>query len=199
METALVSYLLLFGAGACGFLLVTLLIGKLLRPTAPNREKLEIYECGEPTIGTSWVQFDLRFYVVALLFVIFDVELAFFFPWAVVFGRATALADPRIAAAAESGAGASNTRAELTAALTGEPIDQAARNVIKPKSARSLAWLALADIAVFFGVLLVGFAYLWKQGDIDWVRARTAEEREEAGTPRTEPAHVVEAVGTGRG
>ena len=46
----------------------------------PNAEKLEVYECGEPTIGSSFVQFDLRFYVVALLFIIFDVEVAFFFP-----------------------------------------------------------------------------------------------------------------------
>ena len=55
-------------------------------------EKLEVYECGEPTIGSSFVQFDLRFYVVALLFIIFDVEVAFFFPWAAVFGKATQLA-----------------------------------------------------------------------------------------------------------
>ena len=52
-----------------------------------------MYECGEPTIGSSFVQFDLRFYVVALLFIIFDVEVAFFFPWANVFGKATQLKD----------------------------------------------------------------------------------------------------------
>ena len=57
-------------------------------------EKLEIYECGEPAVGSSYVQFDLRFYVVALLFIIFDVEVAFFFPWATVFGKATHLATP---------------------------------------------------------------------------------------------------------
>ena len=66
----------------------------LLRPAKMNAEKGEIYECGEPTVGSAWVQFDLRFYVVALLFVIFDVEMAFFFPWAVVFGKANQLADP---------------------------------------------------------------------------------------------------------
>ena len=57
----------------------------------------EAFECGEPTIGSSYIQFDLRFYVVALLFIIFDVEVAFFFPWALVFGGATQLADPRLA------------------------------------------------------------------------------------------------------
>ena len=67
----------------------------MIRPSDPTKEKLEIYECGEPTIGSSFVQFDLRFYVVALLFIIFDVEVAFFFPWATVFGKVDALADPR--------------------------------------------------------------------------------------------------------
>ena len=52
-----------------------------------------MYECGEQPIGTAWVQFDLRFYVVALLFIIFDVEVVFFFPWAVVFGNTMQLAD----------------------------------------------------------------------------------------------------------
>ena len=78
------------------FLFVNLLVGRFLRPRLPNQEKLEVYECGEPTIGSSFVQFDLRFYVVALLFIIFDVEVAFFFPWATVFGKATQLTSPNM-------------------------------------------------------------------------------------------------------
>ena len=66
--------------------------GRLVRPEKPSPEKAEVYECGESPIGSAWVQFDLRFYVVALLFVIFDVEVAFFFPWATVFGKANTLA-----------------------------------------------------------------------------------------------------------
>src|SRR5439155_120223 len=73
-------------------------VGCFLRPSKMDAEKGSIYECGEPTVGSAWVQFDLRFYVVALLFVIFDVEMAFFFPWAVVFGQANQLADPRLPA-----------------------------------------------------------------------------------------------------
>src|SRR5215475_6121676 len=88
----LAAYLLLFTAVGVGFILVHLLAGKLIRPNTPDSEKGTIYECGEPTIGSAWVQFDLRFYVVALLFVIFDVEVAFFFPWAVVFGKANTTA-----------------------------------------------------------------------------------------------------------
>src|SRR4051812_7796222 len=92
--TVVAAYLALFVAVGFLFLFANLLVGKFLRPVEPNVEKLEVYECGEPTIGSSFVQFDLRFYVVALLFIIFDVEVAFFFPWATVFGKATHLMDP---------------------------------------------------------------------------------------------------------
>ncbi len=66
-----------------------LVVGRFVRPKLPHPEKAAAYECGEPAIGSSWVQFDLRFYVVALVFVIFDVEIALFYPWAVVFGGGT--------------------------------------------------------------------------------------------------------------
>src|SRR5262249_41374813 len=89
--TELVGFLLVFLAVGIGFIFVHLLAGKFIRPAKPDAEKMTIYECGEPTIGGAWIQFDLRFYVVALLFVIFDVEVAFFFPWAAVFGEAQAL------------------------------------------------------------------------------------------------------------
>src|SRR6186713_67890 len=98
--TPLAAYLLLFVAVGTGFIFVHLLAGKLLRPSKPSAEKGTIYECGEPTIGSAWIQFDLRFYVVALLFVIFDVEVAFFFPWAEVFGKSTHLMDPNFGTAA---------------------------------------------------------------------------------------------------
>src|SRR5262249_11570220 len=89
--TSLVASLLLFVAVGAGFIFVHLVAGKFFRPNKPGAEKGTIYECGEPTIGSAWIQFDLRFYVVALLFVIFDVEGAFFFPWAEVFGKANAV------------------------------------------------------------------------------------------------------------
>src|SRR6187401_3689962 len=90
-----VGYLLIFTGIGVAFVLVNLTVGWFLRPSKPDPEKGTIYECGEPTIGSAWVQFDLRFYVVALLFVIFDVEVAFFFPWAEVFGKANAIANTR--------------------------------------------------------------------------------------------------------
>jgi len=90
--SGLVGYLVLFVLIGVGFIFIHLVIGKLVRPARPDAEKMTIYECGEPTIGSAWIQFDLRFYVVALLFVIFDVEVAFFFPWAVVFGQSNSLA-----------------------------------------------------------------------------------------------------------
>ena len=94
----LVFFLLVFTVVAVVFLFMHLMMGSVIRPNRPDAEKLTIYECGEPTVGSAWVQFDLRFYVVALLFVIFDVEVAFFFPWAVVFGKANALSNPNLAA-----------------------------------------------------------------------------------------------------
>src|SRR5262245_65796340 len=92
----LVGYLLLFVATGVGFIWIHLMVGKLIRPARPDAEKMTIYECGEPTIGSAWVQFDVRYYVIALLFVIFDVEVAFFFPWAVVYGKLTDLAKAEI-------------------------------------------------------------------------------------------------------
>ena len=83
----LLAYVLLFTLVGAAFILVNLLVGALVRPMKPDVEKGSVYECGEPTVGTSWIQFDLRLYVVALLFVIFDVETVFMFPWVVIFDK----------------------------------------------------------------------------------------------------------------
>ena len=64
---------------------IPLLIQKLLAPNNPNPDKQATYECGEESEGSAWVQFNIRFYVVALIFLIFDVEVVFLFPWAIVF------------------------------------------------------------------------------------------------------------------
>lgn len=60
-------------------------LGLLLRPSNPNPVKLSTYECGEPPSGPAWINFNIRFYLIALVFVIFDVELAFVYPVTVVF------------------------------------------------------------------------------------------------------------------
>jgi NADH-quinone oxidoreductase subunit A len=197
--TAIVAYLALFATVGFVFLFANLLIGKLVRPWLPNEEKQEVYECGEPTIGSSFVQFDLRFYVVALLFIIFDVEVAFFFPWATVGGKVTQLAadgSPVLAADLDPDAPADQLSEvalaryfELGITDTSVPtLDDAAagelgiandtiarQRTALQQSARQLALMSLADIGVFFGVLLVGFAYVWKRGDLDWVRATTRQ------------------------
>jgi NADH-quinone oxidoreductase subunit A len=125
----------LFGALAIVFVLGGLVASAIVRPRVPNPEKSAVYECGEPPIGSSWVQFDLRFYIVALVYLIFDVEVALFYPWAVVWGNAAAVAKS-----------------------IGSQV-YAVRQV------------ALVDMLFFFGVLLVGFAYLWRFGYLDWVRS----------------------------
>jgi len=174
--TDLVGHFLLFTVLGVVFLLLPLVIGLFVRPTNPTTQKLAAYECGEPTIGSSYVQFDLRFYVVALLFIIFDVEVAFFFPWAAVFGGATQLLDARLTP---------DARMQISEKLLNHPAGTlATENVVTPVVAHSLAMSGLVDILVFFGVLLVGFAYVWKRGDLDWVRALTAEKAQRDATTR---------------
>jgi NADH-quinone oxidoreductase subunit A len=117
------------------FVLANLVVGSLVRPKVPQIQKQSVYECGEEAIGTSWVQFDLRFYIVALVFLIFDVEVALFYPWAVAWGSAV----------------------ELGRQLGMEVF--------------AFRLVGLIDMLFLFGVLLVGFAYLWRFGYLDWVRS----------------------------
>jgi NADH-quinone oxidoreductase subunit A len=65
------------GLVLCGLMLG---LGALLRPSNPTTSKLSTYECGEPPSGNAWINFNIRFYLIALVFVIFDVELAFIYP-----------------------------------------------------------------------------------------------------------------------
>jgi NADH:ubiquinone oxidoreductase subunit 3 (subunit A) len=128
VPTALPSGMLTSYAGvlafivvALGFLVVNLIAWKVLRPSRYSEEKLTTYECGENPTGSAWVQFNIRFYVFALIFIIFDVEAVFLLPWAVVF--------------------------------------------------RDLGMLAFVEGLVFIGILVVALAYVWRKGDLEWVRA----------------------------
>jgi NADH-quinone oxidoreductase subunit A len=193
LETSVgvVGYLALFGSIGFAFIFINLLVGRYLRPHNPYKEKLEIYECGEPAIGSSFVQFDLRFYVVALVFIIFDVEVAFLFPWATVFGKLSSLAhDPRplVASAGDTPSlspAASGVYRELgvdvaTASGGAFPSEQALRygqfgsdGQLEFAGLEQMMAFAFVAVAVFFVVLLVGFAYEWRTGALDWVRAMT--------------------------
>src|SRR5262249_47924578 len=157
--------------------------------------------------GSAWIQFDLRFYVVALLFVIFDVEVAFFFPWAEVFGKANDIAAmPNPTTAREyqqyartvlvlvpAYADPKSKDREFLQSIADADTDEKFEALRKQMGgtfesrfgvifqsnrpeAGGLAWIAFGEIVVFFGVLLVGFAYLWKRGDLAWVRSVAAEE-----------------------
>ncbi len=120
--------LLIFAVLAVGFVALNLVIARLLRPRLRvEGDKLEIYECGEPTVGQAWVRFDIRFYSVALMFVVFDVEVALLVPWGVIF-----------------------------------------RDFVE----RGLGGLAFLEAGAFLVVLLVGLAYVWARGDIDWAPER---------------------------
>ncbi|MGK9116402.1 MULTISPECIES: NADH-quinone oxidoreductase subunit A [Sphingobacteriaceae] len=109
--------------------LFTLLLGKLLSPRKPSSAKSSTYECGEVARGSSWVQFNSRFYVIALVFLLFDVEMVFIFPWTTIFGAADLIhADGR------------------------------------------WGWYTLAEMFIFIGILLVGLLYVWKKGDLEWIK-----------------------------
>ncbi len=72
----------ILGLGLCA---IHLALGRLLRPHNPEAKKLTTYECGEPPTGGAWINFNIRFYLIALVFVIFEIEIAFIVPVAVVF------------------------------------------------------------------------------------------------------------------
>ena len=187
----LVGYLTLFILIAVALVFGGLLLGRFLRPDNPTPIKRETYECGEPSVGTADIQFDIRFYVVALVFLIFDVEVALFFPWATVFGKATHLAsatinmedrqerlielgvakgiDPVAKPEATSMVGVKTT----VVSSGGDSVSSLASDSSTSVQAwgRQLAGMALCDILVFFGILMVGFAYVWFKGDLTWVRA----------------------------
>jgi NADH-quinone oxidoreductase subunit A len=74
---------------AAGFVLVSMIAGKFIRPDNPYPEKVETYECGEAPVGQAWFNFNPRFYIIALIYIVFDVEIAFIYPIATVFRRWT--------------------------------------------------------------------------------------------------------------
>ncbi|GAA4788568.1 hypothetical protein GCM10023231_16000 [Olivibacter ginsenosidimutans] len=109
--------------------LLTLFLGKFLSPKKPTAAKLSTYECGEVVQGSSWVQFNARFYVIALVFLLFDVEMAFIFPWTTIFGSSELIhADDR------------------------------------------WGWYTLAEMFIFIGILLIGLVYVWRKGDLEWIK-----------------------------
>ena len=128
---------LVFLVVACGFILGSMVLGRVIRRHRPDPEKLSTYECGEETIGTAWVQFNVRFYIVALIFLIFDVEIAVLFPWTTVFAEA---------------------------------------KVMGP--------LAFIEMSVFLVILLVGFAYVWVKGDLEWLKSLGEVRQEPRGEER---------------
>ena len=109
---------LLFIAVAIGLGSVLIVIGMLAGPRHPESEKLSPYECGFEAFEDARMKFDVRYYLIAILFIIFDLEIAFLFPWAVVFTK--------------------------------------------------IGSIALIEMALFIALLVVGFAYVWKKGALEW-------------------------------
>jgi NADH-quinone oxidoreductase subunit A len=182
----IVGYLALFVGFGLAFVFVNLLVGFFVRPSNPHSEKGEIYECGEPAIGSSYIQFDLRFYIVALLFIIFDVEVAFFFPWATVFGKSEHLAEMASSnQAVLAGQLTDNAKSLFTELGVRDLSNVVASNEAIFAASKTLAWITLADIGIFFAILMLGFAYVWRRGDLDWVKA-AIDERKRTRAPQWE-------------
>ena len=117
---------LLILVGGFVFVAINLILSRFLQTRLPSTEKEIPYECGEDPIGDTRIKFNTRFYVIALIFLIFDVEIVFLFPWGVVFRKLI-----------EDGAGI----------------------------------LAFGEMFVFILILLVGLAYVWAKGDLEWIRS----------------------------
>jgi len=111
------------------FVLFTFFLGWLVALKKPNPIKLSSYECGEEPSGSSWIQFNSRFYVVALIFLLFDVEMVFIFPWATIFSQEVLLA-----------------------------------------ADNRWGWLSLIEMFIFIAILLIGLMYVWKKGDLNWIK-----------------------------
>jgi NADH-quinone oxidoreductase subunit A len=110
---------------------VTFFLARILSPNKPNPEKLTSYECGEEVVGSAWVPFNSRFYVIALIFLLFDVEMVFVFPWAIVFGNHQLIAlDNR------------------------------------------WGWFSFIEMFIFLGILILGLAYVWRKGDLNWIKPK---------------------------
>jgi NADH-quinone oxidoreductase subunit A len=77
--------ILILGGVAVGFAVFTLFVSQLLGKPRPNPQKSEIYECGVPPIGTARERFPIKFYLICMLFILFDVDAAFLYPWALIF------------------------------------------------------------------------------------------------------------------
>lgn len=87
------SEVLLYIVTGVLFVLVALLVSRFVRPNRPNSEKLSSYESGEEPVGAAWTQFNTRFYVIALVFLLFEVEIVFLFPWATIFADKDLIAE----------------------------------------------------------------------------------------------------------
>jgi NADH-quinone oxidoreductase subunit A len=135
-EFGKVFIFLLIGAG---FVAVALVTSWLLRPRRPYAGKLATYECGEEPIGGAWIRFNIRFYTIALIFLIFEVEVVFLLPWALVY--------------------------------------------------RDLGMFAFIEMVIFLFVLLVGFAYVWVKGDLDWDKPRPETPRPRGGLASSASRH----------
>jgi NADH-quinone oxidoreductase subunit A len=119
-QLSAVNYIpvLIFVLATVAFGLGTLVLSYFVQPRLPNAEKLSTYECGSEPISDARNPFPIRYYIIAMLFVIFDIEVAFLYPWAVIF--------------------------------------------------KKIGLLGLVEMIVFILLFLIGYAYAWRKGGLEW-------------------------------
>ncbi len=110
--------IIIFFVIAGGFALTTIFLSAIIGKRKTTPQKMIPYECGMDPVGQARKPFSVKFYIIAMLFIIFDIEVVFLYPWAVIF--------------------------------------------------RELKLFGLIEMAIFIGILLVGFIYVWKKGALEW-------------------------------
>ena len=160
MQTAVILPVFLLAACVLGLCLVLLLLGYLFNPKRPNRVKRMPYESGMDPIHDARRRFDVRFYLLAIAFIVFDVELLFLCPWAVT-AQPAKLAD-RPAASVTVDASAEASTARIEAAAVALTRSASGRRMVQERGT------VFAGVMVFVGLLALGFIYDWRKGIFQW-------------------------------
>jgi len=153
------SWVLFFGMGAMVFAMIGLGLAWLIRYRSPGGRKADTYECAEKPIGQAWVRFNIRYYYFALLFLLFDVEIAFFYPWAAVFVSMK----PRW-----SYAPVELTQAEAQSVFQGVLHRVFGPPVLSIPEEWNFGYAIFGEVLFFIFLLSVAWLYAWRKGYLKW-------------------------------
>lgn len=171
MQTAVILPVFLLAACVLGLCLVLLLLGYLFNPKRPGRVKRMPYESGMDPIHDARRRFDVRFYLLAIAFVVFDVELLFLCPWAVTAQPAKLANRPAASTAIDASGSEKGTVPFSLRENRDSPLEAAAVALTRSASGRRMVQergTVFAGVMVFVGLLALGFIYDWRKGIFQW-------------------------------